>query len=207
LHFSNKVKLRFIKIEIKLIADQNRFVVMRIEEMLELIKNTFETDAIQQVTRKTSILGLFTKKETRFYVPSENLKKVAEDFPFIKNAVKAGLIEKDESNKYYITADVLTVRKTDERKGKKQFFSLNGEDEHERTTVYDALHTIINVRDFAKSFKVEPNALKYTIEHAEGNADKILNYVQVDASHFGDNEDEIIKNVELINQNVKFKRN
>lgn len=177
------------------------------EKMMELLKNTFQLDDITEKTVTTKAFGLFSKTQTRFYVPLENLKIVAENFPFFKNAIKAGLIEKDDEGKYFIDAQTLAVRKTDERKAKaKQFFSVSGNDNHERTTLYDALKTICNVRELAKTMNLDPKELKYSIEHIEGNPDEIMNYVEIDAKHFGSNSDEIKKNVEILNKNIKFKK-
>jgi hypothetical protein len=177
------------------------------EQMMELLANTFELDTIEPQTVKSKVMGLFSKVETRFYVPLDNLKIVAENFPFFKNAIKVGLVEKDENGKYFINAETLKVRKTDERKNRaKQFFSMSGNDPHERTTLYDALKTICNVRSLAKTMNLEPKELKYSIEHVEGNPDEVMNYIEIDAKHFGANEEEVKKNVEVLNKHIKFKK-
>lgn len=178
---------------------------METNNMLKLLRKAFETESIKE----NKGIGFGKNSSVKFHISEEDFMKVANDFPFIKNAVKAGLIKADKSKReFIITSEALQVRSSDKRKKlRKQFFSVHGDDKLERTTLHDAIVTIDNVRKVANKFSLSPSQLNFTIRHENGDPNKVINFVDVDASVFGRNEDEVKKNVEKINNVVQFKRN
>jgi len=174
--------------------------------MLEILKKAFALEDIKTETASTGfIMG---EKITKYYIPQDHFEKVAQNFPFIFNAVKAGLIQLDRRKKSYVaTSEVISYRASDVRKmGRKQFFSIEGNDPTERTTLHDALVTIGNLQQVANKFQIDPRMLKFSIRHKDGNPDEVVNFIKLDAKMFGDTPEEITKNVSKINNVVKFER-
>src|SRR6185312_14594423 len=96
---------------------------------------------------------------------------------------------------------------TDRKKSSgKQFFSINGDDDFERTTLSDILVTINNLKFISNKFGVGPDSLKFTIRYENGNPDKVMNFVELDKRLFGNNDDEIQSNLDRINNLVKYER-
>lgn len=173
--------------------------------MKEVLKKAFE---LSEIKEESYLEGFFSGKATKFFIPEENLKKTIAAFPFLKNAIKAGLISKDRKTGEYFTTDrILSVKSSDSKKtSKKQFFSINGDDDHERTTLYDGLVTLNNLRYIASKFGVTTDELKFSVRYENGNPDKVVNYVELDKKLFGSNEDEINANLTKLNSLVKYER-
>ncbi len=174
--------------------------------MLELIQKAFGLEDIR--TEQSSGGFIFGSKIVKFFIPEDNFQRTLENFPFLKNALNAGLISVDKKTKSYcITSEIISCRSNHKKKvGKKQFFSFEGTDQRERTTIHDALVTISNVRQIAEKFRIDPKALKFSIRHKDGNPDEVVNFVRMDASIFGSSPEEIKKNIGKINNVVKFER-
>lgn len=180
---------------------------MTTDKILELLKKAFELEDIKTNAKKEG--SFFRKKVANcFYIPEVAFIKTANEFPMLKNAYKAGLVSRNKSKGYFeISSSVLEVRSTDRKKlGAKQFFSIMGDDNHERTTLHDALFTIANVRNFCNSFLTDPRKIKYSIRHRDGNPDDVVNFISFNPSLLGDTEDDIKINVERLNREVKFER-
>ncbi len=180
---------------------------MAIDEnkILELLKKAFDLPEIQQ---ETYIHSFFSGRAIKYLIPKEKLESLVKEFPFMKNAVKAGLFSKDKkTGNYFITSRTLNVKSSDKRKSReRQFFSINGDDDYERTTLYDILYTIENLRYISKKFGVPSNGIKFTIRHENGNPEKVVNYVELDKRIFGNNEDEIKTNINKLNNLVQYER-
>lgn len=174
--------------------------------MLELFKKIFGEKEVQQ--KQVSQGLIFGSSVTKYYISKKSLENTVKNFPFLKNAVKAGLISHDKKTKtYYTTSEILGYRSTDKRKlGKRQFFSFTGVDDRERTTLHDALVTISNVKQVANKFNLSPKMLKYTIRHKDGNPEDVVNFIKIDARIFGNNPEQIQENINKINNVVKFER-
>ena len=61
--------------------------------MKEMLKKAFNLDDIQE---EHYVVGMFSGKGTRFILPKESVKQTASEFPFLKNAIRAGLILKNK---------------------------------------------------------------------------------------------------------------
>jgi hypothetical protein len=171
----------------------------------ELLKQAFELDSIKE---ETYLEGFFSGKATKYYIPEGNFMTVLKEFPFMKNAVKAGLFSKErKGGGFYTTNKILSVKTNDKRKSSgKQFFSINGDDDYERTTLYDILVTLNNLKYISKQFGVKSDTLKFTIRYENGNPEKVMNFVELDKRLFGNNEEEIRSNVKKLNEFVKYER-
>jgi len=171
---------------------------------LDLLKKAFRLEELKQANY---IEGLFSGKGIKYFIPGENFKETLKEFPFIKNAVAAGLFAKDMKGNYQITDATLSARSTHSRKkSKKQFFSISGEDENERTTIYDLLVTIGNLRYISKKFGVSSEHIKFTIRHQNGDPNNVVNYVELDKKLFGDTEEVANENISQLNKLVKYER-
>lgn len=174
--------------------------------MLELFKKVFGDKEVKEKQENQGLI--FGSKVTKYYISKKGLENTVKNFPFFRNAIKAGLITIDKKTKtYYTTSEILNYRSTDKRKmGKRQFFSFNGTDNRERTTLHDALVTISNVKQVANKFNLSPKMLKYTIRHKDGNPNDVVNFIRLDARIFGNNPEQIQENINKINNVVKFER-
>lgn len=170
-----------------------------------MLKKAFE---LQEIKEETYLEGFFSGKATKYFIPEESLKNTITAFPFLKNALKAGLISKDKKTGEYYTTDVILATKTNDRKksGKKQFFSINGDDAHERTTLQDALVTLNNLRYIATKFGVTTDQIKFTVRYENGNPAKVVNYVELDKKLFGNSDDEVEENINKLNSLVRYER-
>jgi hypothetical protein len=173
------------------------------DRYIDLIKKVFE---LEELVAESFLEGLLSGRTVRYIIPEENFNKVAKDFPFIKNALNAGLFKKIGKNSYFTTQRILDVRATHKRRGKNQFFSLNGDDANERTTLHDMLATLSNLKYIAKRFGVETDKIKFSIRHENGNPEKIVNYVELDKSLFGNSEFEVEENVNKLNKHITYDR-
>lgn len=174
--------------------------------MLDILQKAFNVQEIQTKSYKEGLFG--GKKVTKFFIPAKNIEDTMFDFPFLKNAVKAGLLTKDPKTQSYVTTSkVLSTRTTDKRKlGENQFFSFDGVDKNDRTTLKDALISIDNVKKFARKINLSPKDIRFSIKHKNGNPDEVMNFMEFDPKVLGDTKDEILKNMEEINKVVKFER-
>ncbi|MDX1949029.1 MAG: hypothetical protein SFT90_00840 [Rickettsiales bacterium] len=179
---------------------------MTIDKMLELLKKAFDLQDVRTSTTKEG--GFFGEVVKLFVIPEANFIKVANEFPMLKNALKAGLFGRNKSKGYFYTnSAILSVRSSDKRKiGAKQFFSIMGDDKFERTTLHDALCTIVNVKKLCENFLLDPKKLKYSIRHRDGNPEDVVNFVEMDKNLFGDTEEDIKENIDYLNKRVKFER-
>ncbi len=179
---------------------------MTLDKMLELIKKAFDLQEVKTSTAKEG--GIFGEVAKVFIIPESNFIKVANEFPMLKNALKAGLFSRNKAKGYFYTnSAILNVRSSDKRRiGAKQFFSIMGDDKFERTTLHDALCTIVNVKKLCGSFLLDPKKLKYSIRHRDGNPDDVVNFVEMDKNLFGDTEEDIKNNIDILNKSVKFER-
>jgi hypothetical protein len=173
---------------------------------IELIKAAFD---LSEVKEERFLEGFFTGRSTKYWIAQSNMENALKSFPFLKNAVAAGLISKDKkTGNYFTTETILSARNDSEKKrSKRQFFSINGDDKHERTTLYDCLITINNLKQISNNLGVSADMLKFSIRYENGNANKVMNYIEVDKSYFGKNEDEIKSNINKLNSMVKYERN
>lgn len=171
----------------------------------ELLKKAFN---LKEIKEEAYIQGFLSGRAVKYYLPKESVEKLLKEFAFMKNALKAGLISKDRKTGGYFTTDrILGVKASDRRRSRqRQFFSINGDDDYERTTLHDILNTISNLRYISKKFGVPSNGLKFTIRHENGNPDKVVNYVELDKKFFGANEDEIKNNINKLNNVVQYQR-
>lgn len=172
---------------------------------VEILKKAFDLNEIEEVEY---VEGIFSGKAKKYFIPEQNLKNIVQAYPFMQNAVKAGLIVKDKkSGKYFTTDRILSIRSDDKKNSKKrQFFSINGDDAHERTTLYDGLVTLNNLKFVSKKFGVNSDQIKFTIRYENGNMDKVVNYIELDKKHFGRNDEEVNDNVNKLNQLVQYSR-
>jgi hypothetical protein len=171
----------------------------------ELLKKAFELDELQE---ETYLESFFAGRGKKYLIPEDKLNAVLKDFPFMKNTLKAGLISKDKrKGGYFTTEKILSVKSTDKRKSRaKQFFSINGDDHYERTTLYDSIVTLNNLKYISKKFGLGSDEIKFTIRYENGNPEKVMNYIELDKRIFGSSEQEIEKNVKQINELVKYKK-
>lgn len=176
-----------------------------INNMLEILQKVFELDDIKTENYKE---GFFGQRITKFYVPEQNIERIINDFPFLKNAVDAGLLVKNKRKKsYFTTSKILNTKSTDKRRlGEKQFFSFDGVDKNDRTTLNDVLVSIDNVKKVANQMNLEPKDIKFSIRYKNGNPDEVVNFMEFDPRLFGKSKAEVEKNLEKINKVVKFKR-
>lgn len=173
------------------------------ERMTDLLKKAFE---LEQLEHSTYVGGILSGLDTKYFIPEENMKRAVSDFPFIKNAIKAGLFGKEKKG-YFVTNKVLAVRSTDKRKSRaKQFFSVKGDDEHERTTIHDLLVTMSNLRYTARKFGVSTGDIKFTIRYQNGDPNNVVNYVELDKKLFGNSDSEVEENLAKLNSMVKYER-
>lgn len=172
---------------------------MSLETRIEKLKSAFD---LENIKTENTTEGFFASKVTKFYIPEENFKKILADFPFLKNAVKAGIFQRDKLAKAFTTnSKTLMTKNTDRRSfGSKQFFSLKGDDRSERTTLYDAIYTICNIKMVAQKLGLKPDSINYSIRHKNGNPDEVTNFIEFDPAMFGKNEKEQKKNIQRINQ-------
>ncbi len=177
----------------------------RNEKFKDLLKKAF---ALSDVQEDTFLEGFFAGKTAKYTIPEASLQATVKEFPFLKNALKSGLLAKDKkSGNYFTTKTILSVRSNDKRKRRKrQFFSISGDDAHERTTLYDGLVTIANLRYISAKFGVSSDELKFTIRHENGNPARVVNYVEMDKYLFGNNDEEIESNIQSLNNLVKYER-
>lgn len=173
---------------------------------IDLIKTAFD---LKEVKEESFLEGFFSGRTVKYWIPQANMENSLKSFPFLKNAIAAGLITKDrKTGNYFTTKNILEVRNDSEKKrSKKQFFSINGDDKHERTTLYDCLITINNLKQISNNLGVSADMLKFSIRYENGNTNKVMNYIEVDKSYFGKNEDEIKNNINKLNSMVKYERN
>lgn len=176
-----------------------------IEKMMEILQKAFEIEEIKTESYKE---GFFGGKITKFYIPEQNIMRILNDFPCLESAVKAGLLVKDKRKKsYYTTSKILSVKSTDKRKmGEKQFFSFDGVDTNDRTTLKDILVSIDNVKKLAVKMNIDPKEVKFSIRYKNGNPDEVVNFMKVKPELFGKDKDEVQRNLKKINNVVKFKR-
>ncbi len=180
---------------------------MSIDKYSEILKTVFDLESIKtEQKREGNLFG--SAVVTVYHIPEHTFTRIANDFPLLKHAYKAGLATRDKSHGVFkISSGALDVRSTDKRKlGSRQFFSVDGSDNTERTTMFDAIKTIENVKNFASKLLLDPKKLKYTINHRDGNPDDVVNFIELDRNLFGFTEEDIEKNVEKINRAVKFVR-
>ncbi len=175
-----------------------------IDTMKDILKKAFDLTDIQEMDY---VEGIFAGKAKKFIIPEKNLTDTIAKFPFIKHAVTAGLIGKDKQGNYFTTEKILEVRSNDKKAAKrKQFFSINGDDKYERTTLYDGLVTLTNLKFISSKFGIKSDEIKFSIRYENGNDNKIVNFVQLDKRLFGNNDEEIVENVEKMNKIVKYER-
>lgn len=180
---------------------------MGADKYSEILKTVFDLESIKTEQKREGNL-FHSAVVTLYHIPEHSFTRIANDFPILKHAYKAGLATRDRKHGIFIiSSGVIDVRSTDKRKlGIRQFFSVDGSDKTERTTMFDALCTIKNVKSFCKKFLMEPKKLKYTIRHRDGNPDDVVNFIELDKNLFGFSEEDISKNLEKINRAVKFVR-
>jgi hypothetical protein len=184
----------------------NKIVNNTEDRLKDILAKAFELKDVQEVVY---LDGFFTGRAKKYIIPEANIKKVATEFPFIKNAIKSGLISKDKKTGEYFTTDkILSVKATDKKKSsKKQFFSINGDDQHERTTLFDGLVTVNNLRYISGKFGITPENIKFSLRYENGNPEKVVNYVEVDKKLFGTSDEEIESNIQKLNNVVQYERN
>jgi hypothetical protein len=172
--------------------------------MEKLLKDSFSLTELRSEKVSYKKFLVLKKEELKFFIPKMNLSKAVDEFSFLKNAIKAGLINKENEDFYSVTESVLSARGSDPRNkyDVNVFFSRNGDDPLERTTLFDALSTIVNVKNVAKSLGISPKEVDFSIAHKGGDKNQVINFVEVDAKLFGSNEEEIKENLELINSKV-----
>ncbi len=178
---------------------------MDINQTKELLKQAFCLDVLHE---EVYLEGFFSGRAIKYFIPDGTFTAALKEFPFIQNTLKSGLFTKDKkTGDYYTTNKILLVRSADKkRSGGRQFFSINGDDDHERTTLYDMLVTINNLRYISKKFGVASDELKFTIRYENGNPAKVMNYVELDERLFGNSKEEISGNVSKLNELVKYER-
>ena len=179
---------------------------MKDENIVDLIKKTFELKELQS---EQYLHGFLSGRALKFIIPNENVEKTVKEFPFLENAIKAGLIQKDKKkDNYFILEKTMQTKPSDRRNsGYPQFFSIKGDDIHERTTLLDGLITLNNIRYISDKFGVNSQNLDFTIRHENGDSDSVLNYINLDKNLFGNTEEEIEENIQRLNNFVKFERN
>ena len=171
----------------------------------DLLKQAFELDKVEE---ETYLEGFFSGRATKYFIPEHKFNAVLKEFPFMKNTLKSGLISKDKKTGFYYTTNkILAVKSTDKRKSSaKQFFSISGDDDYERTTLYDIIVTLNNLKYVSKKFGITSDEIKFTIRYENGNPDKVMNFVELDKRLFGNSEKQIKENMDKFNSLVKYER-
>lgn len=180
-------------------------MTLSIDNMMDLLKKTFQ---MQEIKQEGFVHGFFSGRATKFFIPKEKVESLVKEFPFMRNALKSGLIAKDKKSGGYFTTDkILSVKATDKRRSREaQFFSINGDDDHERTTLFDILSTIQNLRYISEKFGMPAKDIKFSIGHENGNPAKVVNNVELDKRIFGNNEQDIKNNINKLNSMVEYRR-
>lgn len=173
--------------------------------MTEVLQNAFKLNE-SEIKTEYYKEGFFGKDVVKYHISEGVFASVMQDFPQLSRAVEAGLFTADKRNKSYsTTSKILNVRSSDKRiAGQKQFFSIDGSDKNDRTTLNDLLFSIKNVRAVAAKVNMSPKDLNFSIRHKNGDPNQVVNFIEVSPKVFGSNKAEVLKNLEIINEKVKI---